>query len=110
MSDLKLKLNEGYKNFRKMLNDPLLFITIVFSIIVVAFFIIVPLYNVFLESISLDGSISLQHYIDSFRNYGNVRIIYNTILLGLMTSFISLIIGFIFSYLTVYIKIKGKKL
>ncbi|WP_064591055.1 ABC transporter permease [Streptobacillus moniliformis] len=108
MSDLKLKIKDGFKDFRKMLNDPILMVTIIFSIVVVAFFILVPLYNVFLESIKVDESFSITNYIDSFKNSGNLQIILNTLILGFTTGFISLIIGFIFAYLTVYIKIRGK--
>lgn len=108
MNNLSLSLKNKFVELRKMLNDPLLILTIIFSLVVVSFFILVPLYNIFLESIKVNKEISLINYIDSFKNHGNLKIIFNTLILGFVTSFISLIIGFIFAYITVYIKIKGK--
>ena len=110
-NDFKLKLNHELKNIRKLINDPVLLLTIIFSLAVVTFFVLVPLWNILLESLKIGkGKIRLENYIESFTASGNFQVILNTILLGFVTSIISLIIGFFFAYVSVYIKIKGKKI
>lgn len=101
--------NKIIGTLKHITKDPILLLSIIFSIIVVAFFTIVPIWNVFLESITKDNKFSLINYIESFVSAGNLQIIKNTMLLGFTTGIISLIIGFIFAYLTVYVKIKGKR-
>lgn len=110
-NDFKLKLNHELKNIRKLINDPTLLLTIIFSLAVVTFFVLVPLWNIFLESLKVGkGKFGLENYVEAFTSSGNFQVILNTITLGFVTSFISLIIGFFFAYVSVYIKVKGKKI
>ncbi len=110
-NDLKLKLNHEWKNIRKLFNDPTLLLTIIFSLATVTFFVLVPLWNIFLESMRVGkGKMGLGNYVESFTASGNLEVIWNTILLGTITSVISLIIGFFFAYVSVYIKVRGKKI
>ena len=113
-NDLKLKINHEIKNARKLMNDPVLLITIIFSLIVVSFFVLVPLWNIFVESLNVGKKgvfqFSLENYKESFTSSGNLEAILNTVVLGTVTSLISLVIGFFFAYVSVYIKIKGKRL
>ncbi len=110
-NDLKLKLNHEWKNIRKLFNDPTLLLTIIFSLATVTFFVLVPLWNIFLESMRVEkGKMGLGNYVESFTASGNLEVIWNTILLGTITSVISLIIGFFFAYVSVYIKVRGKKI
>lgn len=109
--NLKLKFNHELKNIRKLFNDPTLLITIIFSLATVSFFVLVPLWNIFLESLRVGKeTFGLQNYVESFTASGNVEVIWNTIVLGTVTSLISLIIGFFFAYVSTYIKIRGKKI
>lgn len=110
MNNLKFKIKEEIKNLIKLAHDPALFITILFSIIVVCFFILVPVYNVVKQSLLVNGVYGLANYVESFKSEGNVRIIINTLVLGTVTGILSLIVGFFFSYITVYVKVKGKKI
>lgn len=111
MNKLKFRLKEEGKNLLKIAHDPTLLITIIFSIAVVLFFIYVPLYNVLKVSLTLnDGKFGIGNYIESFVRSGNLKIVTNTLGLGIITSVLSLIIGFFFAYLTVYVKFKGKKI
>ena len=113
-NDLKMKINHEIKNARKLMNDPVLLVTIIFSLIVVSFFVLVPLWSIFVESINVGKKgvfqFSLANYKESFTSSGNIEAIINTVVLGTITSLISLVIGFFFAYVSVYIKIKGKKL
>ena len=52
-NDFKLKLNHELKNIRKLINDPVLLLTIIFSLAVVTFFVLVPLWNILLESLKI---------------------------------------------------------
>lgn len=99
-----------YIKLRRMLSDPTLFFTILFSLFVVFFFIIIPIWNVILESFYDQGVFSFSNYIDSFLQSGNLLIIKNTLVLGVTTGLISLVIGFLFAYITVYFKIKGRSI
>lgn len=110
MNNLKLKINQELKNMKKLTNDPTLFLTIIFSLIVISFFVLVPLYNVLKESFTFEEALSLENYKNAFGRSGNVAIIFNTLKLGFVTATLSLIIGFFFAYTTSYMKIRGKKL
>ena len=112
-NDLKMKINHEIKNARKLMNDPILLVTIIFSLIVVSFFVLVPLWSIFVESINVRKKgvfqFSLANYKESFTASGNLEAIINLVVLGTITSLISLVIGFFFAYVSVYIKIQGKR-
>jgi len=110
MNNLKLKIDQELKHMKKLANDPTLFLTIIFSLIVVSFFVLVPLYNVLKESFTFKETLSFENYKNAFGRSGNVAIILNTLKLGFVTATLSLIIGFFFAYSTSYMKIKGKKI
>ncbi|OQY40890.1 MAG: ABC transporter permease [Fusobacteriia bacterium 4572_74] len=110
MNNLKLKIDQELKHMKKLTNDPTLFITIIFSLVVVSFFVLVPLYNVLKESFTVKEAFSYENYKNAFGRSGNVTIILNTLKLGFVTATLSLIIGFFFAYTTSYMKIKGKKI
>lgn len=111
MDNFKFRLKEEMKNLFKIAHDPTLLITIIFSIVVVSFFILVPVYNVFKESLTVgNGIYGFANYIESFKSEGNLKIIVNTLVLGITTGLISLIVGFFFAYIAVYIKVKGKRI
>jgi len=105
----KLKMRSSFKLLMNLKNDPALLAVILFTLALVTFFILIPLYNIFLESITSEKVISLQNYIDVFAMHGNVQILTNTILLGIVTSSISVAVGFIFAYVTTYMKIRFKR-
>jgi iron(III) transport system permease protein len=110
MNNLKLKIDQELKHMKKLANDPTLFLTIIFSLIVISFFVLVPLYNVLKESFTFKEAFSFENYKNAFGRSGNVVIILNTLKLGFVTATLSLIIGFFFAYSTSYMKIKGKKI
>ncbi len=106
----KLKLQNELKILANLRNDPALLGVILFTLVLVTFFIIIPLYNILMESFTTDRGISLKNYRDVILMYGNMRILLNTILLGLVTSSISVVVGFIFAYVTTYMKIRFKRM
>ena len=106
----KLKLQSDLKTLANLKNDPALLSVIIFTIVLVTFFILIPLYNITLESLTTDNGISLGNYGDVFSMYGNKKILMNTIMLGIVTASISVVVGFIFAYVTTYMKIRFRKL
>ena len=106
----KLKMKSNFQTLLNLKNDPALLFVILFTLALVTFFILIPLYNIFLESLAVDGGFSIQNYIDVFKMHGNTQILINTIILGLVTASISVIVGFIFAYFTTYMKIRLKKI
>ena len=109
MNNFRLKINEEFKHMKKLTNDHTLFVTIIFSLVVISFFVLLPLYNVLMESFTFKEALSLENYKIAFGRSGNVAIILNTLKLGFVTATLSLIIGFFFAYTTSYMKIRGKK-
>lgn len=109
MSNLKLKLDNEIKNIKKVFYDPILFSTIVFVLIVLTLFILLPMYNILKESFSANGKFSLIHYQNVKNMPENFVIIVNTLKLGIVTSVISTAIGFFFAYGMTYVKIPFKK-
>ncbi|RKX83645.1 MAG: iron ABC transporter permease [Spirochaetes bacterium] len=106
----KLKLQSDLKTLANLKNDPALLSVIIFTVALVTFFILIPLYNITIESLTTDKGISLGNYSDVFSMYGNKKILMNTIMLGIVTASISVVVGFIFAYVTTYMKIRFRKL
>ncbi|MDT8299718.1 MAG: hypothetical protein RQ801_15525, partial [Spirochaetaceae bacterium] len=106
----RLKLKSSLKTLLNLKNDPVLLLVILFSLALVTFFILIPLYNILLASITVDKNLSLKNYSDVFSMYGNKQILLNTIRLGLVTATISVMVGFLFAYVTTYMKIRFRKM
>lgn len=111
MSDTKrLKFRSSMKTLWNLKNDPALLFVILFTLALVFFFILIPLYNIIMESLDSGGRGILQNYKDVFSRHGNMKILINTIILGVTTATISVVVGFIFAYVTTYMKIRMKKI
>ena len=106
----KLKLQSSLKTLANLKNDPALLAVILFTLALVTFFILIPLYNILIESLSVEGGLSFQNYKDVVSMHGNMKILRNTLLLGVVTALISVVVGFIFAYVTTYMKIRFKKI
>ncbi|QEN09821.1 iron ABC transporter permease [Oceanispirochaeta crateris] len=102
-------MRSSFKLLLNLKNDPALLAIILFTLALVTFFILIPLYNILLESLTNQKMISLQNYKDVFAMHGNVQILTNTILLGIVTATISVAIGFVFAYVTTYMKIRFRR-
>ena len=109
MSNLQLKINTELKNMKKVFNDPILFSTIVFILVILIMFILFPMYNILKESFTYKGEFSLIHYKNIKEMQENFIIILNTLKLGVVTSLISTAIGFFFAYGMTYVKIPFRK-
>lgn len=97
--------------FKKILSDPVLFLTIISVILVLFIFIVLPLYEVFMQSIvDLDNNFSIKGYVNAFSSSSNFEAILNTLFLATVSGVFSTIIGFIFAYAEGYIKLRAKKM
>ncbi|TDT68015.1 iron(III) transport system permease protein [Hypnocyclicus thermotrophus] len=107
-SKINILIRNEVENFKKNMRDPILMITIISIMILVFLFILYPLIKILSESIFYNGKISLEHYKNIFKNDSTLEIIKNTVVLGIIVSTISTLIGFLFAYASAYLKIKNK--
>ena len=106
----RLKFQSNLKTLINLKNDPALLAVILFTLALVTFFILIPLYNVLIESFTTDSGGTFGNYKAVFSMHGNFRILVNTIMLGIVTAVISVVVGFIFAYVTTYMRIRFKRI
>lgn len=96
---------------RAITRDYILLAAIVLISISLLLFIVWPLYDVLIESFfSKDGAFTLRYYHEVFSQSENIRILWNTIYLGIFVAVISTFIGFLFAYTDAFVNIKFKKM
>lgn len=96
---------------KKVFQDPILVTAIVSVLISLVLFIIWPIYSVLLESfLSKTDSFTLQYYSEAFKQQENLKVLKNTLEVGLVVSFFATLIGFIFAYADSFLKMHFKKL
>ena len=96
---------------KKIIRDPVLITTIVIVIISLILFILWPLFAVLKGSfISDDGGFTFEYLIEAMSNNKNLRILWQTLLLGVVVSTAATAIGFLFAYTDAYIRFPFKKL
>lgn len=104
-----LKANKA--DWQKVVRDPMLLGAIVVVILSLVIFILWPLVEVLQEGFfDMDNRLTLKYYRDVFRQSENMRILTNTIGLGLFVGIISTVIGFLFAYADAFIRLSGKKI
>lgn len=97
--------------WRKMKADPILFFTIVAVLFTLFIFIVLPLYEVFKQSLlDIEGNFSINAYIDAFISRANFEAMCNTLLLATVTGILATAVGFLFAYAEGYISLRAKKL
>ncbi len=106
-----LKIKNQIKDMKKIIRDPVLVFFILLVFVTVFLFIVLPLYKVIIQSvISENGSFTLEGYLRVFKYSDNIRAIWNSVFLGCVVGILATMIGFLFSYSSVYIKMSGKKI
>ncbi|GAA0728476.1 iron ABC transporter permease [Clostridium malenominatum] len=102
----KTEIDDAKKIFR----DPILLTTIIFVMISLAVFIVLPLYEVLKESfVNNDGAFTLQYYTQVLKQPDTKEVLGNTLILGGFVGIICTIIGFLFAYADAYINLKLRK-
>ena len=93
---------------KKLFSDPVLMGMIIVLLIFLTLFIVYPLFVLLIDSVYTEGVFTF----DVFRRVLSMerfRVAFsNTVVLGLLTSFLSTIIGLLFAYVDVYVKVKSK--
>ncbi len=96
---------------KRIFKDPILLITIIAVLFSLFLFIVLPLYQVFKQSLlDIEGNLTLDAYVNAFASSSNFKTIMNTLFLATVVGIFASIIGFIFAYAAAYIKMGGKKL
>ena len=92
---------------KKLLSDPVMVGMIVILLIFLALFICYPLFVLLIDSVYTEGQVTL----DVFRRVLSMQrfrqAFSNTVVLGLLTSTLSTLIGLLFAYVDVYVKVKN---
>lgn len=93
---------------KKLFSDPVLMGMIIVLLIFLTLFIVYPLFVLLIDSVYTEGVFTF----DVFKRVLSMerfRVAFsNTVVLGLLTSFLSTIIGLLFAYVDVYVKVKSK--
>ena len=107
MNNIRRNLEE----LRLITRDPALAATIVFVAASLVLFILWPLYEVLWEGfVTDDGVLTLRYFRESVGKAENVKILVNTIGLGLFVSALSTVVGFAFAYVDAFMRIRFKAL
>lgn len=84
--------------FRRLLNDPALFITIVSISLLLLIFIALPLFKIFQGALYSQGQLSLRYFKEFLQKSYQREPLYHSLVVGALVASIGTIIGFIFAY------------
>lgn len=102
--------NRELNDMKKIWRDPMLLVTIIFLIVTLSIFIIYPLFAVLKGSFIEKGGFSLSAYVKVLNDIDFKESFNNTIILGVVVSALSTLIGFIFAYADAYIRSHFRKM
>ena len=93
---------------KKLFGDPIMVSTIVILLIFLVLFIVYPLFVLLVDSFYTEGKFTLEVFqrvlsLERFRMAFS-----NTVVLGLLTGVLSTVIGLLFAYVDVYVKVRTK--
>lgn len=93
---------------KKLLSDPVMVGMIVILLFFLTLFICYPLFVLLIDSVYTEGKVTM----DVFRRVLSMqrfrKAFGNTVVLGLLTGVLSTLIGLLFAYVDVYVKVKSK--
>ncbi len=94
---------------KKLFGDPVMITTIVVLITFLTLFILYPLAILLVDSIySPEGGLTLRFFQESFSKYTFIRAITNTLKVGFLVGILSALVGLLFAYVEVYVKVRTK--
>ncbi len=94
---------------KKLFGDPVLVTTIVVLITFLTLFILYPLAILLVDSIySPEGGVTLRFFQESFSKYTFIRAITNTLKVGFLVGILSALVGLLFAYVEVYVKVRTR--
>lgn len=104
-------LRNQIRDFKKVLRDPVLFISILLIGAFLITFILYPVGKILIGSFKDDtGNYTVNHIIFTLRRTENRGVLKNTIVLGALAGIISTLVAFLFAYADAFVKIRFKKL
>lgn len=93
---------------KKLLSDPVMVGMIVILLVFLTLFICYPLFVLLIDSVYTEGQVTL----DVFKRVLSMQrfraAFGNTVVLGLLTSVLSTLVGLLFAYVDVYVKVKSR--
>ena len=91
--------------------DPLLAFTIIFTMVSLVVFAVIPLVKVLIQSfISYEGVVSFDAYLRAFTSEENFKALSHSLTLGAASGILSTAIGFLFAYSAAYVHMRWKRL
>ena len=94
---------------KKLFGDPVMVTTIVVLIAFLTLFILYPLAILLVDSIySPEGGLTLRFFQESFSKYTFIRAITNTLKVGFLVGILSALVGLLFAYVEVYVKVRTR--
>lgn len=91
--------------------DPLLAFTIIFTMVSLIVFAVIPLVKVLIQSfISYEGVVSFDAYLRAFTSEENFKALSHSLTLGAASGILSTAIGFLFAYSAAYVHMRWKRL
>ncbi len=110
LPNIKNRLRE----FTLIFRDPVLFMSLLISGIIIFVFVILPIYRTIIGGFfSKEGAFDLTYfsrYFDTYYGPALRRAFYDTMTMGLLTAIFGTVVGFIFAYTIVRCNIPGKKI
>ena len=104
MTEVKTKRQSASLDRRKLLADPIMVTTIVVLIAFLTLFILYPLAILLVDSFVGDGSLSLDTFRRIFAMPRFTTAITNTLKVGFLVGILSALIGLLFAYVEVYVR------
>ena len=93
---------------KKLLSDPVMVGMIVILLVFLALFICYPLFVLLIDSVYTEGQVTLDVFKRVLSMQRFRKAFSNTVVLGLLTSALSTLVGLLFAYVDVYVKVKNK--
>lgn len=107
MSRFQVTLDE----LKKIVRDPVLISIIIFVMIALVLFILWPIYSILEGSFLTDqGKPTFEYLITAMSNEKNLKILWQTLILGAVVSTFATALGFLFAYTDAFIRFPFKKL
>jgi len=91
-----------------MIGEPFLLLAILVVFYMLIVFVISPIFQVFKTSLSYEGNLSFQNYLDVLSHSYYIRPLINSMVLGVIVGTIGTIVGFMFAYAITRTPMKGK--
>lgn len=105
-------LKRQREEIQKTIRDPILLVSIVGLLIFLIIFILYPIGKILMGSFIDDetGRFTIRYLLDVLSRTENQGVLKNTLILGILSGFISTALAFLFAYADVFVDIKNKKL